>query len=461
MEAINQALQPIVEVSGLPIDHVKLVLYFLTITPVAWIQWGLVRGTVARHLFSLLVGLFFSSFVFGTSNTAVFCGISIVPFLMLRYLPRTNLSMPVYFIGFGVVFAFQIKRQLFPGPRWEIDNTGQHMIACLKYISLAYNMQDSATIRTHPKKIAAEQRQYLVDKPPSLLEYYSYMCFFPTFLVGPVIEFRTYMTFIKRQDHFATIPAPFKESLTRMLHGLLLMTLVVSIGSRWSYAYLITDEFYQQSFFYKIGLFWLLGEANRLRFYLAWKFCEAGAVAAGLGYRGTKSTGPDWDGVKGINVLGCELAPNVKLFFDNWNISVADWLRRYCYNRIVLSKENPSQKWRSLAQHSTFVLSAVWHGLHPGYLIFFVNCSILGEVNKMVYVSDFSYLPGYKYLRLIAPICNSLVLNHIASSFVLLSFNDCYLAFASVSFIPILSLYALRVALMFVGGKGKAEVKAE
>jgi lysophospholipid acyltransferase len=461
MEAIDQALQPIVEVSGLPIDHVKLILYFFVISPVAWIQWAFVRGTVPRHLFSLLLGFFFSSLVFGTQNTAVFCGISIVPFLMLRYFPRTNLSMPTYIFGFGLVFAFQIKRQLFPGPRWEIDNTGQYMIACLKYISLAYSLQDSATIRTHPTKIAAEQRQFLVEKPPSLLEYYSYLCFFPTFLIGPVIEFKTYIAFIERQDHFASIPAPFMEALKRMMQGVVLMALVVSIGSWWSYDYLITEEFYQQSFVYKIGLFWLLGEANRLRFYMAWKFCEAGAVSSGLGYKGTKSTGPDWDGVKGINVLGCELAPNIKVLLDNWNISVADWLRRYCYNRVILSKENPSREWRSLAQHSTFILSAVWHGFHPGYLICFVHASILGEVSKILYISDFSYLPGYKYLRLLAPICNSIVLNHIGSSFVLLSFSDCYLAFASVSFIPILSLYAVRVALMFVGGKGKPVVKAE
>lgn len=446
--AANQGiLQPLVELSGLPIDTIRLLVCFFAFTPIGWVQWALVRGRVFRHLYSLLMGIALESFCFGMISSVYFLVLSFVPYMMLHLLPKHRLATPMYVYGFGLVLAVQLRRIFFPGPRWAIDDCGLYMIAALKYVSLAYCLQDSETLRTHPHKVTSTQREYLVEKAPSLLEYYSYMCFFPTFLIGPTIEFRHYVSFIERKDQFGTIPAPFLASLLRVCQGVLLMVLILVIGSRLKYDYVLTDEFYQQSFLYKLFAFWLLGESNRLRFYLAWKFSEAGTIASGFGYNGTTSSGTDWDRVLGIRIVNVELATTMKGFYENWNISVADWLRRYSYERIVLSKENPSANWRSLAQHMTFSLSAIWHGFHPGYLIFFINASVLGEVNKMIYIRDFSYLPGYRALRLLAIACNGIMINYLGSSFVLLTLRECYLGYASLNFIPLILMYVIRMVL--------------
>lgn len=450
MAAINEALQPLLELSGLPIDHVKLLLSFFLVTPIGWLQWTFVRGKVARHLYSIVMGLLLETFCFGLTSTLYFLAFSAVPLAMHRLLPKRSLATPTYIYSFALVLSVQLKRILFPGPRWDIDDTGLYMIAILKFISLAYCIQDSETVKTHGYKVVTTQREYTVEKMPTVLEFYSFMCFFPTFIVGPVIEFRHYIEFIELKGQFAAIPPPFVASLTRFMQGMLLIGVVIAIGTRLDYDYIMTDEFYAEPFLYKIFTIWLLGEANRVRFYLAWKFSEAGAIASGYGYKGTSSKGVSWDRVLGIRILGVELASNMKLVFDNWNVATADWLRRYSYERIIAYQENPSKAWKSTAQHLTFALSAIWHGFQPGYLIFFINASVLGEVNKMLYVMDLTYLPGYKFLRLLCIIGNGIMINYLGSSFVLLSLHQCYLGYASLDFLPLILLYGLRFLLKYV-----------
>ena len=52
---------------------------------------------------------------------------------------------------------------------------------------------------------------------------------------------------------------------------------------------------------------------------------------------------------------------------DHWNISVAIWIRRCIYNRILVSGKtpNPSANRKSMAQHVSYMLSAFWHGFYP------------------------------------------------------------------------------------------------
>ncbi|KAG8580232.1 hypothetical protein GDO81_007201 [Engystomops pustulosus] len=54
------------------------------------------------------------------------------------------------------------------------------------------------------------------------------------------------------------------------------------------------------------------------------------------------------------------------MFIDNWNIQTALWLKRVCYERAT---DNPTAL--------TFLLSAVWHGVYPGYYLTFFTGSLM------------------------------------------------------------------------------------
>uniref|UniRef100_A0A8C0TYG7 Lysophospholipid acyltransferase 1 n=2 Tax=Cyanistes caeruleus TaxID=156563 RepID=A0A8C0TYG7_CYACU len=50
------------------------------------------------------------------------------------------------------------------------------------------------------------------------------------------------------------------------------------------------------------------------------------------------------------------------MYIENWNIQTAAWLKRVCYDRAP---------WYPTAL--TFILSALWHGIYPGYYFTFLT----------------------------------------------------------------------------------------
>ncbi len=51
-------------------------------------------------------------------------------------------------------------------------------------------------IFTVPQKMRPYQKEHLIEKLPSLLEWYGYVYFFPSLLAGPAIEMRDYKNYI-------------------------------------------------------------------------------------------------------------------------------------------------------------------------------------------------------------------------------------------------------------------------
>ncbi|PIO38567.1 hypothetical protein AB205_0181250, partial [Aquarana catesbeiana] len=85
--------------------------------------------------------------------------------------------------------------------------------------------------------------------------------------------------------------------------------------------------------------------------------------AAGYGFNGLDEKGnPKWDLIYNLNIWNIEMASSFKMYVDNWNIQTAAWLKRVCYDR--------APKYRT---GLTFLLSALWHGVYPGYYFTFIT----------------------------------------------------------------------------------------
>ncbi|KAI5085423.1 lysophospholipid acyltransferase 1 isoform X1 [Silurus meridionalis] len=50
------------------------------------------------------------------------------------------------------------------------------------------------------------------------------------------------------------------------------------------------------------------------------------------------------------------------MFIDNWNIQTGVWLKSVCYDRVPYFRTP-----------LTFMLSALWHGVYPGYYFTFLT----------------------------------------------------------------------------------------
>ena len=61
----------------------------------------------------------------------------------------------------------------------------------------------------------------------------------------------------------------------------------------------------------------------RMRYHIAWKFCEASIACCGISYNGEDEKGiPKWDRIKHVN-LAYEFTGNTSTKLKEWNISAA------------------------------------------------------------------------------------------------------------------------------------------
>lgn len=85
--------------------------------------------------------------------------------------------------------------------------------------------------------------------------------------------------------------------------------------------------------------------------------------AAGFGFSGVDKNGNFcWDLLSNLNIWKIETATSFKVYLENWNIQTAIWLKRVCYERVP---------WYPTVL--TFILSALWHGVYPGYYFTFLT----------------------------------------------------------------------------------------
>lgn len=78
--------------------------------------------------------------------------------------------------------------------------------------------------------------------------------------------------------------------------------------------------------------------------------------------------------------------PSMKKKADGWNIPIQIALKRYIYDRINKANETHTPKQRKRlqieAQQKTLAVSALWHGLYPGYFIAFFHWALILQISQ-------------------------------------------------------------------------------
>lgn len=218
--------------------------------------------------------------------------------------------------------------------------------------------------------------------------------------------------------------------------------------------------------------------AERLKYYFAWKIAEGASIAGGFGFEGwftvteskedsgqvvIKPRPASWKGVENIDILGFELAPNMASATRAWNKRTQGWLERYTYLR-----SNKSLVF-------TYFISALWHGLYPGFFVVFLSMPLLTEVERLVRaVFNPLFAPGYDgrgaYPQGLLPslywaicvICTVVALNYTAQCFSFGSLERSLRALGSLYYfghVAALVAYLLLtvVVMATAGGKKKSD----
>lgn len=225
----------------------------------------------------------------------------------------------------------------------------------------------------------------------------------------------------------------------------------------------IDSEFISKfGFFYRYGSLWIALSAERMKYYFAWKIAEGASVLAGFGFQGYKKKDDDsyevvgWEGVQNISISGFEFSTNVQTLSRSWNQRTQGWLERYFYNRSGCSLLY------------TYFCSAIWHGVYPGFFVFFMSVPLMTAIERLCKLKLNPYFaPGYDgYNDSTYPntpmatiywyIClanNTICMNYLVQTFCLGTWMNVNKALGSFHYIGHIAFLSVYIILKFLPTK--------
>ncbi|CAI0476456.1 unnamed protein product [Linum tenue] len=441
-------MQSMAAAIGVSVPVLRFLLCFAATIPVSFFH-RVVPGSLPKHMYAALSGAILSYLSFGFSSNLHF----LVPMLLgyaAMAVSRAHCGIITFVLGFGYLIGCHVYYM--SGDAWKeggIDATGALMVLTLKVISCAMNYNDGLLKEDDLRE--AQKKNRLV-KMPSLIEYFGYCLCCGTHFAGPVYEMKDYIEWTERKGvceltKSGPWPSPFLATLRAIIQAGLCMGL---------YLYLVpyhplsrfTDSVYQEwGFWRRLSYQYMSGFTARWKYYFIWSISEASMAISGLGFSGWTDSSPPkprWDRAINVDVLGVEFAKSSVVLPLVWNIQVSTWLRHYVYERLIQKGKKPGF-FQLLA---TQTASAVWHGLYPGYLIFFVQSALMIAGSRVIYrweqaskglIKKVFALTNFGY--------TVLVLNYSCVGFMVLSLHETLAAYGSVYYVGTI----IPIALILLG----------
>ncbi|XP_068615563.1 lysophospholipid acyltransferase 1 [Brachionichthys hirsutus] len=404
-------LLPVSERLGVPLDQVNfLACQLLALAAAFWFRLYLSPGHASpliRHAVATLLGVALLIFCFGwySAHILVVVGLS---YLIVVQADCNNVHKYCMVTAMGYLTVCQVSRVfIFNYGILSTDFSGPLMMVTQKITTLAFQLHDGFCKKS--EQLTLEQRRLAIYVRPPLIEYLSYNLNFLSVLVGPCSNFNDYVDFIegrhisrRLKQHVgisnglngcdkAPDPSPLGAVCRKLLVccGCMLFFLIVTRSLAINYN--VDPHFVNHaSFLTRLTYAFFSIQAARPKFYFAWTLADAVNNAAGYGFLGIDESGkPSWDLISNVSILGIETATSFKTFIDNWNIQTGVWLKMVCYDRA------PKHR---LAL--TFILSALWHGVFPGYYFTFITAIPISIAAQAVRKSVRHYFLVFRGLKL-------------------------------------------------------------
>ncbi|XP_006898258.1 PREDICTED: lysophospholipid acyltransferase 2 [Elephantulus edwardii] len=436
-------LQPLSNALQLPIDQVNFVVCQLfALLAAIWFRTYLhssKTSSFVRHVVATLLGLYLAFFCFGwyALHFLVQSGIS---YCIMIIIGMENMHTCCFVFALGYLTMCQISRvYIFDYGQYSADFSGPMMVITQKITSLAYEIHDGMFRKD--EELTPSQRALAVRRMPSLLEYLSYNCNFMGILAGPLCSYKDYITFIEGRSYQVsktsedgkkeaqderTEPSPNVAVIEKLKICGLALLFHLALSKIFSVEYNI-DEHFQATASWpsKVIYLYLSLLSARPKYYFAWTLADAINNAAGFGFSGYDKNGaPRWDLISNLRIPQIEMSTSFKMFLDNWNIQTALWLKRVCYERASIS---PTIQ--------TFFLSALWHGVYPGYYLTFLSGVLMTLAARAIRNNIRHYFiksPQLKFFYdVVTWMATQIAISYIVVPFVLLSIKPSFMFYSS------------------------------
>ncbi|KAM4703518.1 lysophospholipid acyltransferase 7-like [Rhinophrynus dorsalis] len=340
------------------------------------------------------------------------------------------------------------------------------MLLILKLVSLANDVQEFCRVKK--QEVSSFSKPSVIGVIPNIprlseIFYYSY-CYIGL-MSGTFYRYKTYHDWLHQVDS-VSIPS-WKPMVSRLKPVPIFGVLGLIFYHYFPLEYVKTDEFYDCSFLYRLFYMVPIFFVFRMTFYVAWIVSECSCMAAAFGAypvaaKSRPGGGPtveyaplerntegakvdleyDYETIKNVDCYEIEFCVKVKDGMRYWNRTVQWWLTQYIYKKSPVKSFLFGSAW-------TMLVSAFWHGLHPGYYLSFLTIPLclasegameagvrrnLSDSGKMVFdwVHWFLKMRAYEYMCM---------------GYVLLTFSDTVRYWSSIYFV----VHVLAVVLLVLG----------
>lgn len=359
-----------------------------------------------QHLFISLCGLALAFFCFGWSCLHSVFNV-LLAYLLLRVGgPQTSTVIQMFLLNVGYLitgYAFKSYSQ-----DYSVSWTTAHCVLCLRLTGLAWDYYDG---HQDQRKLSEDFKRTAIYHCPSLLEITSYTYYFGGFLVGPQFPFRKYLALIEarlidKKDDASN--SRVLAGVKRFTLGLIYLALYTVLQPKFKESFLITEEYDQKSFFYKLCYAIGTTKASVMKYQAVWLIAEGSCIISGLGYNGrTEDGGVRWDGCSNVHLLLFETAYTFQHVIDAFNLNTNQWMFRYLYKRLRFLGN------KLLSHFLTLVFVALWHGIAPGFFLCFIGefviivmeQQVLGLCSRVVQTPFAAFPPLFKIPIILLGVC--------------------------------------------------------
>ncbi|CAM6096515.1 unnamed protein product [Calypogeia fissa] len=385
------ALQPVADALGLSVPVVQFLLWFLATLPVSW-GWRLVPkgATQARHWYAAVTGAVVAHYALPPgSNWLLLVPVAMSYAAMVLW--RRRCGQITFVLAFGFMLGCHVH--FMSGESWKqggIDATGALMVLTLKVISATMNYQDGL-LTEGVDNLRPAQKKYRIFYLPNPITYLGYCFNCGSHLAGPVYELRSYIDWTANKDIWSSedVPPYLLPALQAVAKTILCMGLYMYLSPHFTSSLFLARINQPRSGWQTFGFLWMCGFTARWKFYFIWSISEASLILSGLGFTGwdsgqeASSKQAKWDRARNVDIHRVEFSGSGSLIPLHWNIHVGFWLRHYVYE--PLSGIGGMGRGGLVQLVGTQVISAVWHGLYIGYLLFFVHSALMIAGARVIY----------------------------------------------------------------------------
>jgi len=254
---------------------------------------------------------------------------------------------------------------------WTVTVAQLFMIQVLHLSYIGWDYSDGANKE-------CKSRTKLVQLP-SLFEFMAAALAPTQVLTGPFSHLTDFLNYIYRRQEYADIPSGASLGFIRLSTSIAWTLAYILLGKFFPFKLIYTDKFQEGSFLEKIFYIEVLATGAKAKYYATFKMLEAGVIFSGQAYNGIdeNTKQPKFDKMRMTDIISTELCVFLKTLADEWNRPAQLWLKECIYTRMHANVV--------LKVFITFIISALWHGFYPVYILAFCLYAIAVVNTKYTY----------------------------------------------------------------------------